>query len=55
MVLHAAYPQYGFDSHVGYGTPQHLAALAALARLRTIAARSRPCARRWHSGPCLPR
>ncbi|AMR78748.1 ribonuclease HII [Cupriavidus nantongensis] len=28
MELHAAYPQYGFDSHVGYGTPQHMAALA---------------------------
>lgn len=27
MTLHEAYPQYGFDSHVGYGTPQHLAAL----------------------------
>ncbi|ULX54217.1 ribonuclease HII [Cupriavidus taiwanensis] len=28
MALHQRYPQYGFDSHVGYGTPQHLAALA---------------------------
>jgi ribonuclease HII len=28
MLLHERYPQYGFDSHVGYGTPQHLAALA---------------------------
>ncbi|MCO4862260.1 ribonuclease HII [Cupriavidus sp. WGlv3] len=28
MELHVAYPQYGFDSHVGYGTPQHMAALA---------------------------
>ena len=26
--LHAAYPQYGFDQHKGYSTPQHLAALA---------------------------
>lgn len=25
--LHAMWPQYGFDRHVGYGTPQHLAAL----------------------------
>jgi ribonuclease HII len=25
--LHARFPVYGFDSHVGYGTPQHLAAL----------------------------
>ncbi|WP_454764071.1 ribonuclease HII [Cupriavidus campinensis] len=25
--LHLEYPQYGFDSHVGYPTPQHLAAL----------------------------
>jgi len=24
---HAAYPQYGFDRHKGYGTPQHLAAI----------------------------
>lgn len=28
LSLHAVFPQYGFDSHVGYGTPQHLAALA---------------------------
>lgn len=28
LVLHAQFPQYGFDSHVGYGTPQHLKALA---------------------------
>lgn len=27
MTLHEAYPQYGFDAHVGYPTPQHLAAL----------------------------
>lgn len=26
--LHHQHPQYGFDQHVGYGTPQHLAALA---------------------------
>jgi ribonuclease HII len=25
--LHDEHPQYGFDSHAGYGTPQHLAAL----------------------------
>ncbi|MCP1660495.1 ribonuclease HII [Neisseria perflava] len=25
--LAARYPQYGFDKHKGYGTPQHLAAL----------------------------
>jgi ribonuclease HII len=25
--LHAAWPQYGFDEHKGYSTPQHLAAL----------------------------
>ncbi|MGY8527418.1 ribonuclease HII [Paracidovorax citrulli] len=30
MTLHAAYPEYGFDAHVGYGTPQHLEALARL-------------------------
>jgi ribonuclease HII len=27
--LHASYPLYGFDRHVGYGTRQHLDALAA--------------------------
>lgn len=26
--LHARFPQYGFDQHKGYSTPQHLAALA---------------------------
>ena len=26
---HEAYPHYGFDSHKGYGTPQHLAAIKA--------------------------
>ena len=26
--LHHEHPQYGFDQHVGYGTPRHLAALA---------------------------
>lgn len=26
--LHQRYPQYGFDQHKGYSTPQHLAALA---------------------------
>jgi ribonuclease HII len=25
--LHAAYPQYGFDRHMGYPTAQHLQAL----------------------------
>jgi ribonuclease HII len=28
QVLHETYPQYGFDAHMGYATPQHLAALA---------------------------
>ncbi|UHQ22015.1 ribonuclease HII [Lysobacter sp. 5GHs7-4] len=27
--LHAQWPHYGFDEHKGYGTPAHLAALAA--------------------------
>ncbi len=27
QLLHAAYPMYGFDRHMGYGTPQHLKAL----------------------------
>jgi ribonuclease HII len=27
LELHAAYPQYGFDRHKGYGTAAHLAAL----------------------------
>lgn len=29
LELHERYPVYGFDAHAGYGTPQHLAALAA--------------------------
>ena len=29
LELHAAYPQYGFDRHKGYGTAEHLAALRA--------------------------
>lgn len=28
-VFHEIWPHYGFDSHKGYGTPQHLAALKA--------------------------
>lgn len=28
LQLHARWPQYGFDQHKGYGTAQHLAALA---------------------------
>ena len=27
---HRHYPQYGFGSHVGYPTPEHLAALASI-------------------------
>nr|WP_315597213.1 ribonuclease HII [uncultured Cupriavidus sp.] len=27
LELHAQYPEYGFDSHFGYPTPQHFAAL----------------------------
>jgi len=27
LELHAQHPQYGFDSHKGYATPEHLAAL----------------------------
>jgi ribonuclease HII len=27
LELHQAFPEYGFDAHAGYGTPQHLAAL----------------------------
>ncbi len=27
LTLHETYPQYGFDAHAGYPTPQHLAAL----------------------------
>jgi ribonuclease HII len=27
LKLHQAYPEYGFDSHFGYPTPQHFAAL----------------------------
>jgi ribonuclease HII len=29
VALHAQHPEYGFDQHKGYSTPQHLAALAA--------------------------
>lgn len=29
LALHARHPEYGFDSHKGYGTPAHLAALRA--------------------------
>jgi len=29
VVLHEQWPQYGFAAHKGYGTPAHLAALAA--------------------------
>jgi ribonuclease HII len=29
LELHATWPQYGFDRHKGYSTPEHLAALAA--------------------------
>ena len=29
MALHEQYPHYGFHQHVGYGTPQHLAAIRA--------------------------
>jgi ribonuclease HII len=28
--LHASYPDYGFDAHKGYGTPEHLLALERL-------------------------
>ena len=28
--LHARYPEYGFARHMGYATPQHLAALRRL-------------------------
>lgn len=27
VALHAQFPQFGFDEHVGYGTPKHLEAL----------------------------
>jgi ribonuclease HII len=27
MQLHDAHPQYGFDNHKGYSTPEHLSAL----------------------------
>lgn len=29
VAMHAQFPQYGFDEHKGYSTPQHLAALRA--------------------------
>jgi ribonuclease HII len=27
LALHRLYPQYGFDRHKGYPTPEHIAAL----------------------------
>jgi ribonuclease HII len=30
LELHAAYPDYGFDRHKGYGTALHMAALRRL-------------------------
>ena len=27
LALHQAHPQYGFDRHKGYSTPEHMAAL----------------------------
>lgn len=30
LKLHKKYPQYGFDSHVGYPTPKHLEVLRAI-------------------------
>lgn len=30
------HPKYGFDSHVGYGTPEHLAALNKFGYLKTV-------------------
>ena len=27
--LHESYPEYGFDEHKGYSTPEHAAALSA--------------------------
>ena len=30
LELHAAYPEYGFDRHKGYGTAVHMAALRKL-------------------------
>jgi ribonuclease HII len=32
LKLHSCDPRYGFDSHKGYGTPQHLDALARFGR-----------------------
>ena len=51
---HALYPHYGFDRHMGYGTPQHLAALAAhgaCALHRTSFAPVRRCLDRGASEP----
>ena len=42
--LHERYPQYGFDRHKGYPTPEHLALLArARRRATSTAAASRRC------------
>jgi ribonuclease HII len=52
--IHAAYPEYGFARHMGYGTAEHLRALAqygacpahrvSFAPVRAVLARTGPCA-----------
>jgi ribonuclease HII len=51
LELHALYPEYGFDQHMGYGTPRHLAELdrhgatpvhrASFAPVRAVLSRAR--------------
>jgi TrmH family RNA methyltransferase len=46
VALHDEHPQYGFDGHKGYSTPEHLARCASTARAGTTGAASRRFARR---------
>ena len=45
--LHAQHPDYGFDRHKGYGTAQHLKALAELGPLEAHRRSFAPVARAW--------
>jgi ribonuclease HII len=54
LVLHESYPQYGFDSHVGYGTPQHLAALAEFGATPHHRRSFAPVREALARGPMLP-
>ena len=44
--LHTRYPGYGWDSNVGYGTPEHLAGLASVGPTRHHRMTFAPCLQR---------